>query len=131
MMGGSYFNQFRPNNQVSGYVWASQALSGLRVGGALVNAIGVYAKGETKFERQIISRTPDEIEEWKLNVQMVANEIRRAEVTGKWEMRTVNCTMYGKCDYLDVHQLGHIKERQRLIEQDYVVDHWDFMNQDR
>lgn len=131
VMGSTYFNQFRPNNQISGYVWAGQQLSGSPVSGALVNAMGVYAKGETKFDRQIIGRTTDEIIEWKRNIQTVCSEIARAQHAKRYEMRTVSCTMYGKCTFLEVCQLGHQKERDRLLEQEFIVDKWDFQAQDR
>ena len=41
VMGASYFNQFKPNNQVCGYIWGAGQLSGKKVVGAMVNAIGV------------------------------------------------------------------------------------------
>lgn len=131
MMGPGFFNQFKPNNQVSGYIWAGQQMSGLPVGGALINAIGVYAKGVTRFERSITTRTHDEVTEWLANVQTVCSEINRAKVTGKWEMRTPSCVLYGRCDYLDVHQLATIYERTKMLETSYIVDKWDYEAQDR
>lgn len=131
MLGSQYFNQFRPNNQVTGYVWAAQQLSGANVAGALINAIGVYAKGATKFERQLTSRTQFEIDEWKQNVKHVCDEIRRAELNDTWEMRTNSCVQYGRCEFLNICQLGQAKERQRLLEQDYLYEPWNFSAQDR
>lgn len=131
MMGPGYFNQFKPNNQVTGYIWAGQQMSGLPVGGALINAIGVYAKGVTRFERSITARTAEEITEWLANIQTVCSEIHRAKVTGKWEMRTPACVLYGRCDFLDVHQLASQYERGKMLETSYIVDKWDYEAQDR
>lgn len=125
-LGSYYFDQFKPNNQVTGYVWAAERLSGYRVGGAIVNAIGIYKASSTRFERQITSRSPENIAEWLRNVYEVCKMIRTCERIGHWPMFTPSCTMYGKCEYHDVHVVGTEKERLRLLEQDYVRDEWKY-----
>ncbi len=126
MLGPMYFNQFRPNNQVTGYVWAAGEMSGLPVGGALINAIGVYKTGATKFARQLTGRYPEEIAEWKKNVYMVCCQIATARLTGQWSKSTGACTLYGLCEFHSVHSLGREAERQKLLEQQYIVEHWDY-----
>src|SRR5437867_2986696 len=59
-LGSYYFDQFKPNNQITGYIWGGGTLSGMRVGGAIVNAIGVYKASPTKFERQITNRSKED-----------------------------------------------------------------------
>lgn len=126
MLGATYFNQFKPNNQVTGYVWAAGQLSGRRVGGAIINAIGIYKAGKTRFERHITGRFPVEIEEWLQNVRQVCIQIKTAELTGHWPKATGACTMYGMCEFYSVHSLGHPAERQKRLEMDYVIEHWDY-----
>lgn len=126
VLGGSYFNQFKPNNQVCGYIWAAGQLSGKKVDGALVNAIGVYKAGATKFERKMTSRSEVAINEWKRNVQQSIAEIKYHERTGHWPMRTQACTLYGLCEFHAVHVLEHDIERQRRLETDYVQNPWDY-----
>ena len=62
-LGAQFFSQFKPNNQISGYVWGASQLTNRRVSGAMINAIGVL-KNETKFDRGWITRTPADIDEW-------------------------------------------------------------------
>lgn len=129
-LGATYFNQFKPNNQVTGYVWAAQHLSGGRVGGALINAIGVYKSSPTKFERTITSRSSEEIDEWLKNVRNTCQMIRDCEKRGVWPLHTPSCVQYGLCEFHSVHSLSSAKTRERLLEQDYVREPWSFEQRD-
>lgn len=129
-LGPTYFNQFKPNNQVTGYTWAAGQMSGMRVGGALINAVGVYKASTTRFERKPTSRSEAEIAEWLENVVREVNSIRRCDVTGEFPMRTTACTMYGLCEYHAVHTLPPGTARERRLELDYVKEHWDYERRD-
>lgn len=124
-LGSYYFEQFKPNNQVTGYIWAAEQLSGRRVHGAIINAIGVYKSGATKFERQPTARNPQDIVEWLANLRLVCNQIKRAEKEG-FSLSTGACTLYGKCEFHSVHVLSHAAEREKRLEMDYQIDAWDF-----
>lgn len=126
MMGSYYFNQFKPNNQVSGYTWAAGLLSGQRVGGAIVNAIGLYKSSATKFEREITTRSPDNIAEWLNTLQWKCEMIRHSRITGHWPMFTQSCTQYGLCEFHSVHVLGTQNERDKMLDQQFVRDQWNF-----
>jgi hypothetical protein len=126
MLGSTYFYQFRPNNQVTGYVWGATGLSGRRVSGTIVNAIGVYKASATKFERHITTRNEADIREWLQNVRSVAEEIQHHKRTGFWPMRTAACTLYGTCEFHGVHTLTTQIERTKRLEADYVKNEWNF-----
>ena len=129
-MGAGFFNQFRPNNQMTGYVWGGGELSGKRVGGAFINAICVLKSSPVKFARQITSRTAHEIEEWKVSVVRTCEQIQECKRTGIWELRTIACTMYGKCEFHQVHELPHPTQRLAILDQEYVKDTWDYEGRD-
>jgi hypothetical protein len=124
-----YFHQFKPNNQITGYIWGLQQLTGRQVGGALINAIGIYKASATRFERHITSRAPAEIDEWKRNVKSVCDEIKFHERNGYWPMRTQSCTMYGLCEYHGVCSM-HPNDRERMLDQNYVKHPWDHERRD-
>lgn len=126
VLGSTYFNQFKPNNQVCGYIWGAGKLSGKKVNGAMVNAIGIYKTGATKFEREVTSRSDVAVNEWKKNVQSTCAEIRFHERHGFWPLRTMACTLYGRCEFHDVHVLEHDAERIKRLENDYIIDKWDY-----
>ena len=126
MLGAMYFNQFKPNNQVTGYVWAAGQMSGKPVGGAIINAIGVYKVGATKFERHITARFPEEIAEWMQNVYNVCIQIKRAQYDALYTKSTNACTMYGMCEFHSVCSLARVAERRKRLEMDYVQEPWDY-----
>lgn len=126
VMGSGYFNQFRPNNQITGYIWASSKMSGLHVSSALVNAIGMYKVGATKFDRQPSFRDDVEVVEWKRNVQITCAEIKFHETHGYWPMRTQACTLYGRCEFHSVHSLSHPVDRAHRLDTEFVINFWDY-----
>lgn len=130
VLGPYYFNQFKPNNQVSGYVWASEKLTGRRVGGAIINAIGLYKSSPTKFERSITTRNEGDIAEWLNDVKTTCEEIQQHRRTGYWPKRTNACTLYGLCEFHSVHVLTTEIERRKRLENDYVKDQWDYERRD-
>jgi len=129
-MGSYYFDQFKPNNQVAGYCWAAGKLSGKRVGGAIINAIGIYRVGATRFDRQITTRSDSDIERWLTNLRATCQMIRDCERRGYWPQFTQSCTMYGKCEYHDVHVLSTDIEQEKFLEQQYVRQEWSYETRD-
>jgi hypothetical protein len=125
-LGSYYFNQYKPNNQVAGYIWAARQLTGKRVGGAIINAIGWYKSGTTKFERQISTRSDDEITEWLEQVRMICEAIQLARRTGQWPMHTAACTLYGLCEFHSIHSRSTQLERERMLETNFVREKWDY-----
>lgn len=130
VMGDYYFNQFKPNNQVAGYIWASGQMSGLEVGGAIVNAIGVYKTGKTKFKRQVSTRDKLDIEMFLKNVYATCCEIKQHQLTGFYPQRTGSCTQYGLCEFHQVHTLSDPAWQQKRLEQDYEQSKWDYTRRD-
>lgn len=129
-MGGGFFDQFKPNNQITGYTWASRLLTGMRVGGALINAVCALKASATRFERQISTRTDDEIAEWLVSVYQTCEQIQQCRRTGIWHLQTVNCTMYGRCEFHQVHVLPHPKQRMAILEQEYIKSEWEYEARD-
>ena len=129
-LGPSYMYQFKPNNQLSGYIWAGWQLSGRKVAGALINAMCVTSGGKIEFRREITTRTEYDLHKWAKDVQATCNLIRRAERTNEWPRFTKNCTMYGRCEFHEVHTKGDPATEQRVLEQDYEIRHWSHESRD-
>lgn len=128
MMGPLYFNQFKPNNQMTGYIWGCAQLSGKRVAGAIINAVCITRGGKVDFKRNITTRTQTDIDTWLRDVYAEACDIRYHERTGHWPMRTNACMQYGMCEFHSVHVLSHPREQLAILEQDYIKDRWDYEN---
>lgn len=128
-MGPAYFKQFKPNNQVTGYIWAARLLTGQKVRGALVNAIAVTKTG-TRFDRSYITRNDTDINRWLGDLRSECNSIARHKATGEWPYRTPSCLQYGECTFHRVHTLSEDHEQQAMLEQDYVRQIWDYEHRD-
>ena len=131
VMGASYFDQFKPDNQVTGYIWAGSKMSGGQVAGAMVNAVAISKTGATRFDRRITSRNALDIHEWLTSLRMHCTEILRHQKLGIFPLRTTSCmTKYGRCQFHDVHTLSDPGDRFRRLEQDYIKQPWDYEHRD-
>jgi len=128
--GTYYFLQYKPDNQMTGYIWGLGKLTNQKVGGAIINAMGLYKSGEIKFKRSITGRNQFEINEWLEGVRIRCNEIKRCEKTGNWRLETSKCMDYGECEYRSVHVLNDPVSRQLRLEQDYVKSEWNYEDRD-
>lgn len=125
-----YFQQYKPDNQMTGYIWGLGRLTNRRVGGAMINALGLYKSGETKFKRHLTARNQFEIDEWLKGVLARCNEIKRCERTGVWRLETSKCMNYGMCEYHSVHVLNDPVSRESRLSQDYIVSPWNYEDRD-
>lgn len=125
-----YFMAYKPDNQMTGYIWGLSKITNRKVGGAIINALGLYKSGTTLFKRQITTRNNFELDEWLDGVVAKCNAIRRCERTGHWRLETDQCTVYGLCEYHSVHILNDPVAREKRLEQDYVISRWDYEERD-
>jgi hypothetical protein len=128
--GQYYHTQWKPNNQITGYVWGAQELSGRKVGGAVINVIAWYKASPTKFDRHITTRDAHDIVEWKENVRQIANLIHRANLLGEYPLVTKSCIMYGKCEYHMLHESSNPQVREGLKSMYYEHRPWDHERRD-
>lgn len=123
-LGDYYFDQYKPNNQMTGYTWAATQLSGQRIGGVMINAIAWSKTKPARFARQITTRTPAEISEWLDNLTDVCNQIAYSERTNTWPKATGSCLAYNsRCPYYRVHTLDN-RTGLKVLESDYIIQHW-------
>lgn len=131
----SYFGAFTPDMQMTGYVWASREAYGFPVRGVIVDAMQV-AKTKTEFARQIINRTPAQIDEWRAGVTywvrlaatsgMVATQVgdNLGEQAKAYPMNQRHChSRYGACTFAGV--CGRDPSvREAFINTDFGVEPW-------
>lgn len=100
-LGASYFNQYSPDNQFSGYIFGGRAGFQLPIMGLIVDAAQV-AVGFTRFAREVVQRTPEQVKEW---VKDLAFWLRQAEFfakQGHWPMNDKACHVYGGCPFREI-----------------------------
>lgn len=150
-MGATYFRQFDPSNQMMGYAWLAQKLSGLPIAGVRINAHAVL-KGSSKFERQTIMFSEERLEEWSRNLNSwiarmaesyrVYNSDPVGELHGA-EPYHADATVltafphnfqacagkYGQCTYTDVCTYP-ARMRERILEAEFTEHPWNPLNPD-
>lgn len=104
----TYFQQFEPNTQVTGYTAYCQSKYG-QCSGFIPNVMFVgfrerKYKGEEagfhcEFERAIINRYPQQIEDFKVNVMDVVKQIEDCRIKNYWAKTEGNC-MY--CEFKEL-----------------------------
>jgi hypothetical protein len=140
-MGKYWATDWDPSNQMIGYAWMAQKLSGLPIAGVRINMHAVL-KTQDKFDRAIISYSQDRLREWATNynswiAQLEAAYAGTAGASGDqdtieyhWPMNMNACfAKYGACGYVGVCTAPP-SLRSRILEADYEVRPWDPMNPD-
>lgn len=137
------FRQFDPSNQMMGYAWLAQKLTGLPIAGVRINAHAVL-KTTSHFERQTIMYSQDRLEEWAENygrwVQRVNDSMRLATLAVAPETQPTQLAIdaafpmnlnacagkYGMCTYTEVCTYP-ANIRGKILEAEYENEAWDPM----
>jgi len=109
--GDYYFAQFEPNNQMSLYTLAGQVVIGSPVRGVIIDACQILLDKPNAFTRSITYRTPDQLEEWVLDLQVLLNEAEAYAAADYWPQRDTSCGLYGGCKFREVcSKSPHVRE---------------------
>lgn len=122
-VGTYYFDQFSPNNQMSGYSWAGQAILGSPVRGVIIDAAQI-AINFTRFERGITTRSKDQLEEWYDSALWTIKLARQATALNQWPMNLSACGNYGGCPFRQLCSRSPAV-RENYIKSDYNEHNWD------
>jgi len=106
-----YFYQFSPNQQITGQVFAlNQEFR--QCSGVIIDAMEVgfrkrAYKGEPagfhcKFQREIINRNKEQIEDFKQNVIKSVRRLERTKADGLWEKNEGACHSYRGCQFKEI-----------------------------
>jgi len=107
----TYFYQFDPNNQLSGYCYACKEVYG-QCSGIILNAISVGYRekkyqGEpvgfhAKFVREIINRNNDQLLDWKDNVIHIAGKMQETIASNKYYKNEQSCHQFKGCGFKEL-----------------------------
>lgn len=119
-----YFTQYSPHNQVSLYSVAGRAVLHAGTEGVIIDAIQLLAGG-SRFRRQPIERTTEQLEEWLHELAMWLDEMDLAAKRGYWKMNDTACG-YGRnhCTFRGVCSADP-SARQEILDAFYVRRFWD------
>lgn len=109
-LGEHYFQNYSPHNQMSCYHFAGKIHSNLPLKGGIIDAVQVMVNG-SRFQRGMISRTPDTMEEWHDDLSFWLAQADLFATRDYWPMNDTSCRM---CDFKTICALDP-KVRQSYL----------------
>lgn len=125
-----YFNNYTPDNQMSLYTLAGRVILNSPVRGVIIDAAQI-AVGFTRFERGMVYRTDEQLEEW---LSQAKEYIKEAQYMGDraveghrgeaaFPMNDKACHNYGGCPFRDICG-SDPRVRQTYLESNFRRDPW-------
>lgn len=96
-----FFAKFSPDNQFSGYTMAGQVVYSTPVKGIVVDGAQI-AVTFSRFQRQIIMRHPEVLQEWYSNLAYYLRAAEQYATDNYWPMNEKSCQNYGGCPFIGV-----------------------------
>lgn len=118
-----YFAKYSPDNQMSGYTYASRVVLAVPAKGVIIDAAQI-AKTFSAFERGFSMRTEGQLAEWRDDV---IHYIKLAEFYAEqnyWPMNDTACDHYGGCPFRNVCNKDP-KVRDVYLKGDFKKEPWD------
>jgi hypothetical protein len=121
--GSYFFNQFAPNNQMSGYSWAGKVILDSPVRGVIIDAAQI-AVNFTEFARSITTRTARQLDEWHESALYSIRLAQSATALNKFPMNASACGNYGGCPFRILCS-NDPSVRESYIKSDFKEHNWD------
>jgi len=113
-LGTFYFDQFTPHNQMSLYTLAGKVIFKAPIKGVIINACQPLVGG-TNFERGIVYRTQEQLNEWLTDLTVWLS--RQNDATHN----DAACDKYGGCPFRPICTRSP-QVRERFLKSNYIQD---------
>lgn len=100
-LGSHYFDQYAPHNQMSLYTFASQIVLDSPIKGVIIDAAQIMIDA-SRFVRGITYRSPDQIEEWIVDVYRWIDLAAYYAEEGYWPQNDTACDKFGGCRFREI-----------------------------
>jgi hypothetical protein len=117
--GPYYFNQYEPNNQMSLYTLAGKIVLGTPVRGVCIDAMQVLLEEPNCFVRGFTYRTPDQLNEWLVDLGMLLAHNEGYAEQGYYPMNDTACDKFGGCKFRDICSKSP-SIRERFLRADFT-----------
>lgn len=124
-LGSYYFEQYDPDNQMSLYTIASQVAFRTPVKGVIIDAAQI-AVGFTRFVRDFVFKTPDQIDEWMRDLKIWLRMAERFAEADYWPQNDKSCSKYGGCVFRSICSKSP-SVRDRFLESNFTRREWNPM----
>lgn len=101
----SYFEDFSPDDQMTGYTIAAKTYYEQKIDGVLIDAVQT---GVTfaRLERGFVPRTEDQLNEWLAELRIWIGQAFEYAKSNYWPMNQTACNHYGGCQFKSVCRLS-------------------------
>ena len=130
-MGKGYGAKFDPDNQMPGYIWASQRLSDELVEGVLIDVVYNTKTMGPDFFPFLSTRTPWQIDSWEEDAAKEIESVRRHFLDMHFPKRTTACNDFGGCFFRDACKSDGWPNIERWLLANTIHSVWDFANPDK
>ena len=119
-----YFAQYTPDNQMDLYTLASQVVFETPCAGGIVDAaqLGVNF---TRFKRQEITRTPEQIDEWVEDTRLWISLAENFASIRQWPKNEKSCDKYGGCPFRESVCSKSPSVRETFLKTSFKRKVWD------
>jgi hypothetical protein len=96
-----FFDNFTPDNQMSGYTFAGKVVYNLPIKGIVIDAAQILVTF-SRFMRGTVYRSEPQLEEWYQNTRVVLQTAYAYAKLGFWPMNEASCGNYGGCQFREL-----------------------------
>jgi hypothetical protein len=125
--GDYYFNQYEPNNQMSLYTLAGTTILHSPIRGVIISAAQILLEKPNRFVRGFTYRTPDQLDEWLLDLRIHLNFAEACAEANYWPMNDTACDKFGGCKFRGVCSKNP-EQREIFLRADFTkleeADRW-------
>lgn len=100
--GDYYFHQYEPNNQMSLYTLAGGIVLNSPIRGVIISAAQILLEKPHRFIRGFTYRTPDQIDEWLLDLRLWLNSAEAFAEANYYPMNDTACDKFAGCKFRGV-----------------------------
>lgn len=118
----AYFSNFLPDQQMSQYQFSANIIQDQPVTGVIIDAAQVGVSF-TRFQREIISRTPSQLQEWHKDLLLFLEQAEACAAAQYWPMNDSSCSKFGGCEFRGVCSKDP-KVRGAFLQADFEKSQW-------
>lgn len=118
-----FFNKYSPDDQMTGYYAAGNVIFQHKIDSIIIDA-GQTAVNFSRFQRGFIYRTPEQLNEWLIDLDFKFKENEIYVKENYWPMNDKSCNMWGGCPFRLVCSETP-SMRQNLLDNFFIKRIWD------
>jgi hypothetical protein len=91
-LGEYYFKNYSPHNQMSTYSFSGKVVTNIPLKGGIIDAAQILVSG-SRFQRGFVHRTPDQLAEWRDDLEYYLSLARVYAKREHWPMNDTACVL--------------------------------------